>query len=316
MDFFEDELVRRNYDWKDVIRSVLFTGHEPLFSSIIAGRKSMIRYTLLELRLTINHTVGHPLIHLAYAFEFSSREIGMEALALTAVSYSDIHKYVDDPSYSLIEPPYKGDSLLDILNRVRSDQRFGNLFNGPGVGNIHAVFRAREKPLLEHWNAWDIAGLCRLGNDAALSQFRESQELAVALLLATARSNHHKKHFDFVLVHILTTSHAVRVLLPILPDKFQVSLLKQWWLFCLAGYIAQLRPDIDLDQIRSYELDGRDWDWAAGKAVKGAHNMDAHYVKAIRALKEVSRTWGDPDNFYLKAAVKFAYEFDGWGGFA
>ena len=241
----------------------------------------------------------------------------MEALALTAISYSDIRDYINDPSYSLTKPPYQPASLLEILDRVRSDQRFDNLFNRPGVGNVSQVFRACRKPLLEHWNAWDIAALHRLGKDAALSQFRESQQLAAALLLATESSSRQKKYFDFVFVHILTTSHAARVLLPIIPDEFQVSLLKQWWLYTVAAYVGQLRPKIDLDRIRTYKLNDRDWDWAAGKAVKGApHNVDAHYVKAIRALSESARTWGDPDEFYLKAAVKFADEFDGWGGFS
>ena len=28
-----------------------------------------------------------------------------------------------------------------------------------------------------------------------------------------------------------------------------------------------------------------------------------------------AETWGDDTNYYLKAAVKFAEEFDDWGGF-
>jgi hypothetical protein len=28
-----------------------------------------------------------------------------------------------------------------------------------------------------------------------------------------------------------------------------------------------------------------------------------------------SETWGDEDEYYLKAAVKFADEFEHWGGF-
>jgi hypothetical protein len=28
-----------------------------------------------------------------------------------------------------------------------------------------------------------------------------------------------------------------------------------------------------------------------------------------------AETWGDTDEFYLKAAVKFADEFEHWGGF-
>ena len=36
---------------------------------------------------------------------------------------------------------------------------------------------------------------------------------------------------------------------------------------------------------------------------------------ALRALKEAAKTWGDDSEFFLKAAVKFADEFDDWGGF-
>jgi hypothetical protein len=33
-------------------------------------------------------------------------------------------------------------------------------------------------------------------------------------------------------------------------------------------------------------------------------------------MKVAAETWKDPDEFYLKAAVRFADTFDGWGGFA
>jgi hypothetical protein len=32
-------------------------------------------------------------------------------------------------------------------------------------------------------------------------------------------------------------------------------------------------------------------------------------------LKTCAETWGDENKNYLAAAVKFADEFDGWGGF-
>jgi hypothetical protein len=38
-------------------------------------------------------------------------------------------------------------------------------------------------------------------------------------------------------------------------------------------------------------------------------------VKALRCIREAGKTWGDSNQFYLKAAVKLADEFDGWGGF-
>lgn len=32
-------------------------------------------------------------------------------------------------------------------------------------------------------------------------------------------------------------------------------------------------------------------------------------------MENASNTWGDGDQFYLKAALKFSSEFDDWGGF-
>ncbi|PWY86831.1 hypothetical protein BO70DRAFT_360541 [Aspergillus heteromorphus CBS 117.55] len=287
VDFFEDELVHQGYDWKEVVMDYLFSGKEPLFSSIAVD-------------------LGHPLIHLAYAFEFSSREVAMEALALTATCYGSIHKYIDDPSYSQAESSHQSTSLFEILRKVRADKRFHGIFGTPGGQNMEILFRTHEGLLLDHWNAWKI--------DDPVTQFRESQELAVAILTATP-SDRTSEQYDFFFVHLLTTSHAVRVLLPVIPPRFQVSLVRQWWLLTLSVYIAQLRPEIDLDRIRSYALAGRDWSWTATQAVKGRFSTDSHYVKALRAFKECASTWGDSDAFYLKAAVRFGEEFDGWGGF-
>ena len=36
MDFYEDELVRFNYDWKEVVAEYLFSGDEPVFNAVIA----------------------------------------------------------------------------------------------------------------------------------------------------------------------------------------------------------------------------------------------------------------------------------------
>lgn len=303
VDFFEDELVRFSYDWKQVVAEYLFTGKEPVFNAIIADCMST-PVCLDRSRLT-SSTVGHPLIHLAYAFEMNSREVAMEALGLAATCYNDIHHYLEDPVLTQLEASYHSASLFEIVDKVRNDKQLDNLFVTPGDHNLETLFNTREAVLLNHWNAWKI--------ENAIESFRESQELAAALLVATHKDTSEK--YDFFLVHILTTSHAVRVLLPLIPARFQIPLVRQWLLITLAMYIAQLRPVIEMDVVGGYDLKGRGWDWVAGMAVKGRYSTDAHYVKAIRSLRMCAETWGDHDGFFLKAAVKFADEFDGWGGF-
>jgi hypothetical protein len=42
VDFFEDELVRFGYDWKEVVAEYLFSGEEPVFNSIMADRELIL----------------------------------------------------------------------------------------------------------------------------------------------------------------------------------------------------------------------------------------------------------------------------------
>lgn len=284
VDFFEDQLVLHGYNWKDVLDTFLFEGKEPLFNCLVAG-------------------LGHPLIHLGYAYELSSCELAMEALALATTSYNFLHKYLDDASYTK-PSTYSTSSPIEILQRVSDDKRFDNLFDHPGPDNIGPLFEDHEEAVLEHWNAWHFSN--------PRKQFEDSQFAAVALLVGTHKNC---EDYDFFLVHLLTTSHAVRIILPLIPAKYHVNLVRQWWLITLAVQIAQLRPKIDVESITGYDMKGKDWAWVDRQAIAGKWSLDSHYVKALRAMKESAKTWGDEEQYYLKAACKFGEEFDGWGGF-
>lgn len=210
-------------------------------------------------------TVGHPLIHLGYAYELSSREIGIEALAMGSVGYNFLHKYLDDASYTK-PSTYSATSPLEILHRISEDSRFDGLFDSRGSGNIETLFKEHEGLVLEHWNAWTISDPNK--------QFADSQQAAVALLVRTVKPGTHA--YDFFMVHIMTTSHAVRILLPLIPQKFQVSLVRQWWLLAIAVYVAQLRPKIN-DDIEVKPAHG--WKYVEDRAVNSPWALDAHYVK-------------------------------------
>ncbi len=192
----------------------------------------------------------------------------MEALAMTASSYNFLHKYLDDPSYTK-PSSYSSNSPQEILKRVYDDKRFYALFKDQGAQNIGPLFEQREEAVLDHWNAWKI--------EDPTKQFEQSQRAAVAILVATHKAGGGK--YDFFLVHLLTTSHAVRILLPLIPEKFHMAVVRQWLLLTLAVYIAQLRPTIDLKSIEDYDLQGKDWKWVEKQAVDGKHATDAHYVK-------------------------------------
>ncbi|KAI9663671.1 MAG: hypothetical protein M1821_007161 [Bathelium mastoideum] len=283
IDFFEDQLVQNGYDWKRLVEEFLYEGKEPLINNLVAG-------------------LGHPLIHLGYGYELSSGTVAIEALALTTCFYNYMHKYLDDPQYTR-PASYSTTSLLEALERISADERFNGVFKEQGAEEIDPLFEEKEDAVLDHWNAWHI--------EQPEKQFEDSQRAAVALLVASHRDT---ARFDFFLVHVLTSSHAVRILLPLIPAKFHISLVRQWWLFTITAYVQQLRLPIKLERIEDYDVKGRDWKYVDDKAVKSKWATDAHFVKALRAMKEAAKTWGDESNFFLKAAVKFADAFNDWGG--
>ncbi|KAI1634942.1 hypothetical protein F4809DRAFT_616241 [Biscogniauxia mediterranea] len=283
VDFFEDALVmKHNYHWKKVVEEYMYGGDEPLVNSLISG-------------------LGHPLIHLGYAFEMDNKEVAIEALAMATTQYNFYHKYIDDPSYTK-PPSFKSTSPLDILGKMASDERLTNLFKSPGADNLEPLFEKHEDLVMEYWNAWTF--------EDPVKQFQDSQEAAAALLVATVPPGTHS--YNFFVVHLLTTSHAVRILLPVIPHKFHINLVRQWWLFTVAVYAAELCPKIDPDYIRPGDVAGKQWNYVEDKAINGPYATDAHFVKAVRAMKEAARTWGDVHERYLAAAVRFVDDFQGW----
>ncbi|KAH7069249.1 hypothetical protein FB567DRAFT_565001 [Paraphoma chrysanthemicola] len=289
VDFFEDQLVLKRYNIQDLLDEYLLGGKEPLINGLISG-------------------LAHPLIHLGYGYELESNTVAIEALALGACFYSPLHKYIDDPKYT--KPSLhrgNGDvtSLRELLDKVREDKRFDGLYEH-GSGDISKVLEEREEAFLEYWNGWEIT--------RPTEQFQEAQQIAAAILVATPPPA--KGRYDFFFVHILTSSHAIRILLPLVPAKFHINLLRQWWLFALAVYIAQTRPRLDSSSIiEEYDVKGREWKHVVHNALDGPHSKDAHYVKALRSLKVCAETWGDENKYYRNAAIKFADEFEQWGGF-
>lgn len=229
----------------------------------------------------------------------------MEALGLAATCHSGTYKNLATQMNSYHKPPYESKSLFDILSAVREDKDLDGLFTTPGNNNLKTLLTSQNPAFLAHCNAWKI--------ENPTEQFRESQQLAAALLIGTTTAD--SNNYDWFFAMTLATSHAVRVMLPSIPAKFQIPLIRQWWLNTLGIYIAQLRPEIDMERIHKFDLKEKDWDWVSQQALKGVFSTDVSFVRTTRALREQAETWGDHDRFFLKAAVLFVSEFNnsqGW----
>lgn len=248
--------------------------------------------------------VGHPLIHLSYAYTLHSREIAMEALAMAACSYNSfMAKYFDNPIYTQVAQ-LTSLTPIELLTNLQSDLRLPTLTTQ--TSDHEALMAAHESLILEYWNAWCPAA-------SPLQAFRESQECAMALLV-------HVPRHDFFLAHILTTSHALRVLIPYVPTRFHINLSRQWWLLTILTYMGQLCPTIANEAERkgrardAEDNESKSWEDIESSAIDGKWANDPHFVKCVVAMREASRTWKDAS--YLKASRRFVTDFKGWNGFS
>ncbi|KID90039.1 MGS207 protein [Metarhizium guizhouense ARSEF 977] len=282
VDFFEDKLAMEYaYDWKKVVEHFLFSSEKPLVHGLICG-------------------LGHPLIQLGYAYEMDSREVAMEALTLASVQHNFLYKYSADASYT--RPSSKrNSSVLDLLVKMSGDENFDSVPKEIDFGSFESMITNHEDLIMEYWNAWKISD--------PVKDFESSQRASVALFVTSV--DHKSQNYNFFIVHLLTTSYALRVLLPFFPAKYHISLVRQWWLLVIAVFVLKGRPCPNLENIDK-DCNGRGWEYIQDKALNSQFSGDAHYVKAIRSMREIGRLWGDEDTFYLRAAATFVDNFHGW----
>lgn len=205
-----------------------------------------------------------------------------------------------------IPAPYKTSSLAEVIKRVQNDERFDGLVEMPGTVNFGIVLQNRFQEFVEHWNAWEV-------EEAKIEQqFQHCCDLSVVLAIA---SGYGDGKYDFFYAHIMTVAHAFRVLWHHFPAERRLSLLRQYGLFTILIYILQKRLDYDIAEIEKVDINGRDWDWVAQTALNHRWGMDDHFYKVVRAPKVFAETYGEKHGFYLKAAIKYLTEFNGWEGF-
>lgn len=190
----------------------------------------------------------------------------MEAIALSCVQYDFLHKYLDNSSYT--KPVSSSATPLELLVKISEDSRFEKLGRHPDFYDLEKIMDENEDLFMEYWNAWNI--------DDPLKQFELSQQAAVALLVATVRPG--AQNYNFVLVHLLTSSHAIRILLPNFPAEYHVNIVREWWLLVIALFVLKGRPKPDFDNIKM-ELNGKSWKYVEDKAVNSPWRTDAHFVK-------------------------------------
>lgn len=196
-----------------------------------------------------------------------SKEIAMEALALTSVQHDFLYDYSSDSSFTK-KSSISSDSILDLLDLMSKDDKLDSLPGSRGFGDLESIFKENEEVVMKYWNAWDLSD--------PLTAFKESQQAAVALLVTTVDPA--RNDYNFFLLHLLTTSHAIRTLLSFFPVRYHINLVRQWWLLVIALYIVRGRPCLVSANVDE-NPDERDWKWVQHTALTSSFSKDAHFLQ-------------------------------------
>ncbi|GAB7342524.1 hypothetical protein MBLNU457_g0711t1 [Dothideomycetes sp. NU457] len=277
VDFFEDRCAERGYEWREMVGEVFFE------EAGNGGRR--LGWALFELGAASG-------VVLALAFETGSQVLGIESLGLAASGWGEMAR-VGEEEDEVVEGEVG--ELEVVLERIRADHGLER-YKGRSVEELLQDAEAK-KLVVEYWKSWSIGDLRKA--------FEDGQRAATERLFAG-------EGFDVSSAQVLSASHAVRVLLPIIPADWHTRLLRQWWLLFLSTYVNLGSPNFDTKRITNFELDGRDWRSVTDRALRSKWSTDAQFVTTCRALKVAADTRDDKDQFYLKAGVRFAEDFDGW----
>ncbi|CAF3853899.1 unnamed protein product [Rotaria sp. Silwood1] len=260
--------------YRDFFHEQLTTKH-PLINGVICG-------------------LAHPLIHIGYAFELDSQIVGIEALAMTAVSYNYLHDIVD----KLKPPKSPSKSAIEIFKDIRLDNRLPS-YDTSDVPTLEEIVKNYTDSVLSHYNQW------KMNKENIEKTIEELFDLAVYAYGATHKPN--DIEFGFVLLHLVTAMHAIRIIYPHINNQktFEHILLAVFY-FAIVVYVYQLRPEINEHLINDYKMDDEknNWNYVIERILNTELMNDVHVVKVLRALKDAEKVYGYKDGFYLKTAVK------------
>ncbi|MCJ1386584.1 hypothetical protein MMC17_009710 [Xylographa soralifera] len=293
IDFFDSELLRFNGDWKSLLLTYLLQGPTPLLSGLVGG-------------------FGHPLILLADACELQSPVVAVEALALTAADWNDLHKIlvlsIDH------EPPVNVQGPHKIIRKIAQDPRFGSLkLTRPGVQNTKAI--------LSNTAAREFVMECLFMLDSSSQKTLLSDLAGIAVLFECCGQKPGEPAYDFYLNHALTFVYSLHVLLPVFgAEENALMLIRCVWLLMILSYVTQQRPLLQEWIVEDFKIpEHTTWqdicsEVTSGEALHGKF-LDPHFLRAVRNLKELGNRNKHQEEFYLKAAMMLKTQWNEWTGF-
>ncbi|KAI8077862.1 uncharacterized protein BX664DRAFT_287461, partial [Halteromyces radiatus] len=280
----------------------------------------------------------HPLIHLGYGVEFDVPGLVAEGLALAACTEAKHSSVISDSppladaitkvspiSTIPVQQQNSKDSdknvLLDILQAIRQDASFDDTLCKEDEDPFKTLFSQAfvVDKIKGYANQWKQGKSWTTRQDIR-SRLKELYTTAVVMHGATGFLPH-QVHLDFVLMHGLTSSYFIHILVPYLSVEEAASLLQAHWFVTVTFFIVVGRPEVKMDHLLEYvspnfknvdaQLPHRQW----SRVLEATVDESDHVIKAIRACAHAQIMYNDdPDWFddalYLKAA-QLTYDLHG-----
>ncbi|KAI9494648.1 hypothetical protein BDB00DRAFT_787004 [Zychaea mexicana] len=250
-----------------------------------------------DMLLHVSGGAYHPLIHIAYALEFTLPDIAAERLAMAACTsglmYAPLLKplLIDghDAKFGMAAGDQKKRCIEEIINAIRTDTEFDDMIKfikfTDDFMTVLENLRAAAK-LREYASQWDYTGT----------------------------------KLDFYLVHILTSVHAVYTIVSFLEPGQAELLLRGHISEALLHYVSRGCPSLQLDSLAEYKspqqavVDGSANPWLDVIKLALAAN-EVHCVKAVRAIAFAQIVYGSPRDDILLKAAQVTVDITGKGPF-
>ncbi len=233
------------------------------------GVDTMLHTYLPELMDGIGSGAFHALIKLAYGIMNDDDTEKIEAMAYYAICYLPLG-YIQEST-----PDYAGpeDALLSVKNNTRWKDK-----TAEGRNIDEKIYRVISDP--------DFNRYLHVPGDAPVKYLAETAPLMRNIFINS---------FNFTSLHMVTGTHALRIVLPYIKEEDRGKAVKQFWKTAAAAYLSIGAPEVDLNKDKDFTSQA-EWEDIFSAAIKSG---DAHVIKLIFTCHEEEKEYNDPLYRYL-----------------
>ncbi|KAJ1942777.1 hypothetical protein EC988_006401, partial [Linderina pennispora] len=225
--FFRHEIDAEGGDWKSVLVRYMF--EDKIYPLVFCG-------------------LVHPLIQIGYGVEFDSAAIVATGLANACVHELNFQTTLQADA---IEKTVGRLPLMKVLENMRNDRRVQDIPYETTYKEDGPISDQVALEYLQHWEVYPT-------NECVELKFRELQRI-IALMYGATTKPGYKNQFDFFIMHLLTSSYFVPMILDLLTLEQKIRVLRTYAFVVLRYFTLKHCPQF----YRANELAANDVSFAS-----------------------------------------------------